>query len=463
MKRLFVTLEKVGLVLLLAGLVLTGCEGEQGPPGPQGPQGPEGPEGPQGPGAGGLAFLGSNDQTCGHCHAGTVGGWLGTRHANAWETLGADTANLFCVQCHVTGFDSEIDPNGNLVSAGPDTTGYDDNPHPALRDVQCEACHGPMGPIPPLHRPELEATLDGTACARCHPAFDEWATSDHATAVERAGGHEAFLEEWGHPPCQSCHVAEGFIMEKDPDHPGGTLPLERQIVCAACHDAHSAHNPAQLRTVADAFSPYSALSPTGYNITGLGRGQLCVQCHHARRTEANVMSQINNGTTRPGPHPSAEGDMVVGQGSYEIPGFTYDRGPLHPPSLMPDQCVDCHMIQRGSFTDPDPAFPFQGHTFRPEVSFCQTCHPGATDFNINGVQTQVHELLSELAMLLPPVGVDSVFATMDTLNWTRPQREAGYIYYFVEDDGTFGVHNRDYTISLLNAAIQYLQPGMAEN
>jgi hypothetical protein len=104
--------------------------------------------------------------------------------------------------------------------------------------------------------------------------------------------------------------------------------------------------------------------------------------------------------------------------------------------------------------------PLYGHSFFPDIRKCQTCHTEATDFDINGAQTRIEAKLEELAALLPHNASGAVRDTMDLVNWTREQREAGYVYLFVENDGSMGVHNVGYADSLLTNAIRYLTPGM---
>jgi len=85
--------------------------------------------GPLPPPAGKPSYIGVEE--CGLCHAEAVEFWATTRHAQAWETL-EEVSKQFdyeCIGCHVAGWDK---PGGA-------TMGQND----ALRDVQCETCHGP--------------------------------------------------------------------------------------------------------------------------------------------------------------------------------------------------------------------------------------------------------------------------------------------------------------------------------
>jgi hypothetical protein len=81
------------------------------------------------PAKGAAGYVGSGE--CEMCHASQVELWSKTKHAQAWETLEAvgKQLDLDCVGCHLTGWDK---PGGSNLAF-----------NEALRDVQCEACHGP--------------------------------------------------------------------------------------------------------------------------------------------------------------------------------------------------------------------------------------------------------------------------------------------------------------------------------
>jgi hypothetical protein len=431
--------------ILLAGWLIVGCEGEQGP------------AGPAGPGLSGDALYAGNDAgTCGHCHGDLTESWAGTGHSEAWIALGADTSNLYCLQCHTTGFDDVYNHDGSLVSHGVNNGGFDDTRDPKLYNVQCEACHGPMGVNPAAHTPALAANFSGESCDKCHGQNSEWATSGHGSLLSRMT-REEFADEWG-GSCSVCHISEGFIKANDPDQATLTFDGEtaNMVGCATCHDAHGADNVAQLRTLADVTTPYGGEDEqSGHTITGYGKGQLCVQCHHARRSRSSIQTQLNSGSAHPGPHESPQGDMVSGHGCWETPG-EYERENPHVGHLE-NMCVDCHMY---SIPMGQAGGPLYGHSFAPDIRKCQTCHEEATDFNVHGVQTRIEAKIEELAALLPHDSTGAVMAEMDTVNWTRAQREAGYGYIFVEADGSKGVHNPAYADSILTNAIRYLTPGM---
>ena len=458
----------LGILVIILGMSLMffGCEGPKGDTGSQGSQGPTGPEGPEGPGYPTFTYLGDDGNTCAHCHASTVEMWDGTLHSEAYATLvdGGDQDDLFCLQCHTLGFDSPISEGDTSITVhGPDMTGFDDYWPPAnaedsariaiLKNVQCESCHGPMGPTIYNHEPMVsfatraEGGVELSLCAKCHEQVTEWETSGHGTVLQR---HEMtieeFSEEFGRSSCYTCHTAEGFASNNDPALAGMAIPeTVSQIGCPACHTPHDGTLDFQLRNLDDVTVLYDANEAATF--TGKGSAQICAQCHHGRRDVASVEDQIENGNAHFGPHESPQMDEYVGSGCYEIDGYTYERSHSH--QSIPQACVSCHMtdVSHGDF-QPEVA----GHDFMPSLTACQPCHPGLTSFDLNGFQSDVDDMLDEL---LTAIGVSSPDSLGSATATTPDQRKAGFAYAFVSADASHGVHNPAYTLSLLENAIDY--------
>ena len=469
-----------GFGILLAvsvALVSFGCEGETGPQGPPGPEGPEGPSGTVSE----YAYQGDFGSQCSHCHATTINDYVTTGHRFAYDDLaaGGEEGNLYCLQCHTTGFnctvasgDTEIDP-ANCWEPADGFSGYigDTSDEGVARSadlegVQCESCHGAMGPDFNAHSPDISfSTWDNSLCAGCHDAqITEWETSVHALSA--GGDPEALTEEWGRSSCDYCHTSEGFIRTYDPSYATYEFgELLSQIGCPTCHDPHLGENgggnDAQLRTEDAVTLSYYAPededdAPTA---EGYGPGQTCMQCHKARRNYDNVMGQIANGSGHFGPHSSPQTDMFIGAGSYEIPGYDYtDRYGTHA-TIVAEGCPTCHM----AFSED--AGGHVVHDFRPSVDNCQGCHPSATDFDVNGVQTEIHGKMDELAQLLGYIDGQDL---ADNLNdeftgnetWPEWQREAVYGFIFTWNSGDFGVHNQNYANTLLDNAIAYTETNL---
>jgi hypothetical protein len=399
----------------------------------------EGPTGPAGP-AGGIdtttVYLGSSITSCAcHTHSSNVNGWKGTAHYAAHKEDDA------CSPCHNTGWDTNV-ANG----------GYDENHATTLEGVQCEACHGPMGPNPSLaHQPLAEATLSGEACATCHATeYAEWQGSAHAdTATDAAG----LIAEWGSSSCNSCHLTEGYLATWDATDytaPSFANGMAHAVTCGACHDAHDNHTAKMLRAQSTVTLP----NPTGATITGWGKGLSCANCHRDRRTASQIDAQMTGGNAHFGPHESPQSNMIAGVGSYKIPGQTYtDTSSQHTVASFPNMCVDCHMTKSGTA----PHYTDRGHSFEPALAKCQGCHEEATNFDIDGVQTEIHTLADSLeALILRNTELTSMSDVGDTSKSTLSERRAAWAWFFVNADGSFGVHNADYARTLLTNSINSL-------
>ncbi len=493
--------------MVLTGIMLVGCAGEDGAVGPAGPIGPAGPTGADGQdgqdGQNGQdgedlyawAWVGNNGSSCYTCHSETVTEWTGTGHPNAFATLEAagQSNNPYCLQCHTLGWDAPVAYGDTTITDhGMFDGGYDDfwpaadeadtaRLH-ALQGVQCESCHSSMGPNLYGHSPEISfatnpAEGDDAACATCHEGqMEEWLGGAHDHLGKNPGVTiEDYSAEWNSGSCWTCHGTQGFLAAYDPDYTG-TTPVSgatlNQVGCVTCHDPHNGTNEAQLRTVADYSTVYVPAGGTATTFTGRANSQLCAQCHHARRTLTNVNDQVFSNASGVfsllrGPHESPQMDMFLGAGSYEIPGFTYNRTAMH--NNVPDPCVTCHMEASAPH-----GYTIHDHSFEASLTACQSCHNGATSFDIdfggvNGVggQTEVANLMGQIedyftaqfGFTVPTDSLSSTTFTSAVLHpeWTNTAwREAVYCYLFVKNDGSMGVHNPAYAKSLLTNALNYL-------
>jgi hypothetical protein len=100
---------------------------------------------------------------CEACHEQQNAQWVGTPHATAWASLVADGRSMDrdCFSCHVTGA-------GNGGPAQPTEVG-------GLRDVQCEACHGPGSAhvASPAEKGLVVRTPADSVCTACHDGVQD--------------------------------------------------------------------------------------------------------------------------------------------------------------------------------------------------------------------------------------------------------------------------------------------------
>jgi hypothetical protein len=410
-------------------------------------------------------------EACAACHSNAVmnqyPGWSETHHASAFATLMTSShASSTCYPCHTVGYDT-IPGNG----------GYDESPITALQNVQCESCHGPASEHVASNGTDvssLTVSIDNSVCTGCHsgahhPFLEDWSTTLHAAS--ESNSHAA-----SNAGCQPCHSGSGFVAANnamwsfDSENPGA-------IACGVCHDAHSADNLHQVRTVAPVVIDDNGVTTT---LQASGLGQLCVQCHHARHYGDE---QVDEGDAHFGPHHSPQGDMLAGVSGYETiaqAGFTF-TGKFTNHYVIEDACVTCHMNNAPNADGSSNT----GHTFMPRVTACQPCHGEINDFadimakedydgdgTVEGMEDEIAGLEETLTGALVAAGLDTTGGTSvssalsatsdDTLSDGSPDpvavklRKGGFNLVFVEDDGSNGFHNPTYAIQLLQQSILFM-------
>jgi hypothetical protein len=430
---------------------------------------------------------------CQRCHSGglatpTLKPWSGTAHAQIFTdgiNGGAGTTGANCLPCHTVGYDVNATlPNGGFsalmkqlnwtwptkLQAG----NWDQVPAQLqnVANIQCENCHGPGSQHANYGGDTLAISVptNSGACQRCHDApthhvkGTEWNASLHATTTRDATG-------MGREGCVGCHSANGFMQRMA----GKTITdtTYRSIDCGACHEPHGMTNPTTAPHLIRNLQPVTLAD--GTKIDNAGNGALCMNCHQAR-TNAATYVPTTAPSSRFGPHHGPQADMLAGTNA-----FTY--GQQIPSSAhiwaTDDACVTCHM-QATATTDA--AFlKAGGHTFKTGftdakganvelVAACQSCHGKQVktfnfslfDYNgdgkIEGVQTEVQNLLDQLSTMLPPNNQVKSSLTIDN-TWTRPQLEAAYNWQFVANDGSKGIHNTAYAVGLLKLTISQLSQG----
>lgn len=489
-------IKTAALFILTLPLILTGCEGDTGPQGVQGIQGPPG----ESAYISDYTYVGEKGTACTHCHVSTVEEVALTGHSHAIDSLVGDNAtNPYCLQCHTTGWDRKVTYGSDdwMTAANPDTNGYDDYfgltsdeaaaRREDLEGVQCESCHGPMGPNFNDHMPVVNFATIGThdpaaiveddlisTCYPCHSTQFEgpdgdftggYATSGHASVT--GGDLTAFnAEHYAHlSSCNGCHTSEGFIRDNDPSFTSYEFDDTANFIgCVTCHDPHAGvnggGNDAQVRNIGTVYVsytfPYAPGDAEVPNMSGKETGQLCAQCHHGRRDTDNVLGQIANGYAHFGPHHSAQMDMYIGGGSYEIPGVDYTAERDHTHQSAAKGCVSCHMVRETLLHGElqDHAF----HNFQPDIGTnCTGCHGTIDESYITTFQATVVAQMDALAVLFGYVDYLEMEATWDS---TAPavttwQRESAYAMFFVIGDGSLGVHNPNYTAKLMSEAIAH--------
>ena len=285
----------------------------------------------------------SSFTVCGNCHIGSQSDWKNTAHANAWEGLqSSGSAQPFCEACHT------VSENGNAAEGD---VGWVATGDPRYEDVQCESCHGPgSGHVsnPEASQPlaSIEVGTDlNNGCGECHsgshhPFVEEWEQSGHGFA-----GNQGVRDRGG--SCATCHEGKGALVAfgVNADYIEKDDPDSQAIVCAVCHDPHSAANPHQLRFPVD--------------VPALDQN-LCMKCHQKR-----AVPEVENSR---GPH-SPQGPLLLGEDVGWIPpdfNTAIVRG-THGSAQNEELCATCH-LNAFEVTDPqsgDFVFSATGHLFNP--------------------------------------------------------------------------------------------------
>ncbi len=304
---------------------------------------------------------------------------------------------------------------------------------------------GPEGPAGPQGPPGEAADMAAAdlSCTECHNDSTMLTGKRFAWMDSRHGSGEAFVRGTS-ASCAGCHsggaFSERIAAGLSPAEVESGDPNPTRQDCRACHQIHTTFTSADFAL--ETTDPVAFYAIEGATYDG-GEGNLCVNCHQPRRVlpaaEDGVISGISSHW---GPHHGPQSAMLLGVGG------SVEGSPSAHYSVVEDTCVACHMGAE------------RMHTFEPEVENCQACHSGAEDFDINGVQTQVQALIDEVGELLLAEGViNENSPDGHPIVSDAPENVAIALWnwiYVSHEDKSLGVHNSDYTIALLEAALEAL-------
>lgn len=406
-------------------------------------------------------FVGS--QACIECHQTIHDTVMNTLHAKAFSALQQihQDNNPSCLACHTVGY--------GVLSGFTSASAT-----PQLEGVQCENCHGPAGshaanPDDPTARPRLE--IAAQVCGGCHtgshqPTFEEWKSSAHSGVVEDMNATNMINS------CGRCHSgsARWSLLEGKP-LPVGDANLG--IMCINCHEPHSkTANPFQLlnpvASTNDYFLSTSDVFTNKYN----PNINVCAQCHNHRGA-----SWTNSG--RP-PHHSPQYNMLLGTVGLLASGAAPNQPASHALRIA-NQCAGCHMQSTNYVNETQAAI--TGHSFQVErYDICSGCHElpqQLVQFTTTSVSNQVQSLKASLDQWAMTKAAVSLRAKYGTRAWeyTNPGdlspggagpdsteqtlipiniQKARFNLYLVLYDGSFGVHNGPFSVTLLYTAQNWI-------
>ena len=437
-------------------------------------------------------YAGSN--ACAECHGSILSTEIKAPHAQAFQALQqiGQANNPACLACHTVGYGL---PTGFSSAAAT----------PGLEGVQCENCHGPAANhaasyIDPTVRPRVE--LAATVCGGCHtgphqPTYDEWLTSGHSQVVEDMNPTNRT------DTCGRCHSGTARLSLLNV-RPLLTNDANMPVVCVVCHDPHAEHSYTNVLSGVYTFTNLLTGGTTVISNTQLGAVytnqlrnplastlnysvtngpfasqynpsiNLCAQCHNDRGA-----SWTN--WTYP-PHHSLQYNMLLGTVGELSSGTRPNLPGTH--SQLEQQCAACHMQTAPYQSQTKPAI--TGHSFEVQLyNACTPCHgsgqgQGLVQLMNLIVSNQVSQVVGSLdawaTNAAPPAlrsygtraweyanpgglssgGPGPTNATLQALIPVNIQK-ARFNLYSVYNDGSGGVHNPFYILTLLDTAEAWVQ------
>jgi len=378
-----------------------------------------------------------------------------------------------CAQCHQNG-SNHMRPSQWEIS--PHAGAYDNTSLSRGTNPQCSRCHSPAGFVAVGKGTADRSTTNGVptgtgplSCQACHDPHDAFGNTDR----------------------HQLRIYDTFLM--------GNPYFRSNTVTVAMGDSLTTSD---LR-----------LTNSNVVVTNAGQSAACMICHNGRQLPTQVQLYGSNknkmfyqtGST----HDSPVAEVFTGIGGYDygkIMGNSFH-------TYLAD-CQACHMyllrapvnnVAQDSIAIDDVVTPVTtavynqfanvlgDHTFQMSYAYtngvehvadniaaCNQCHasfepvdsfdfkPGnAQDYDgdgvISGVQTEVHGLLNHLGFLLQTTGLTATtnavgqvtnisgsYSTNSIL--VEAQRKAAWNWFIAYREGSFGVHNTQYSIRLLQTS-----------
>ncbi|HEX2865721.1 MAG TPA: ammonia-forming cytochrome c nitrite reductase subunit c552 [Ignavibacteriales bacterium] len=459
-----------------------------------------------------LDNSGNVEVGCGVCHKDKYDSWQQTGHATQFkrgitgmlEVEGGKGAyGTNCIKCHVEGWDQTVD-NGNwgymAKQSGFDTTWYKglefrdgdyfttsgdtkawdlmktmDPKMEAVATIGCENCHG-AGKDHNGNKAKISYSIEAGVCLTCHDAMTHHRIGYYYNASAHAKWPDG--EHTARTSCYPCHSGLAFQKWLDAGSPaqatttniystGGVEEADVALTCAACHDPHGNGNPNQIRTMK------TINLRNGFVVDNAGKGAICINCHNSRyvaTAKVTDKAPLYGFGDHYGPHGNPQADMYFGQNAYQF-GETFDNYTTH--AFMDDACVTCHMQERteAGATISNHEWTMTTSDGKDRVEICQRCHGSSIeefgdikgqDYDgnkkVEGVKTEIANLMATLKALLPQKNGEVIAALADTAGVKLNKNLVGaiYDYLYVKSDASQGMHNAKYTVAILKASIAAL-------
>jgi hypothetical protein len=314
---------------------------------------------------------------------------------------------------------------------------------------------GPAGPAGPQGEPGPAAVSTDLSCTECHNDTALISSKRASWQESLHGSGTAFIEEGGNQNCAFCHsgatfsasVAKGLAFNAVES--GDANPTHQD--CRTCHQIHTTYTSADwaLETEAAVTTVTSGATFDG------GAGNLCANCHQARRYLANFADKTDPTkyavTARFNTHYSVQVDTLMGTVDANT-ALGVDGKPGAHYAMVENTCVGCHMGEAAN------------HRFEPQISTCVTCHADAESYDVNGAVTAFEEKVTQLHDALVAKGLINEDGTniVKNADGSPVLLDAGpasalFVYHLIEEDASKSVHNPNYFNALVDASLEVLK------
>jgi hypothetical protein len=163
-----------------------------------------------------------------------------------------------------------------------------------------------------------------------------------------------------------------------------------------------------------------------------------------------------------GYHHGPQGNILAGTGLFDFTGEISGGFNAHGnPEVNARSCATCHMgeaygEQAGGHTFAMSYFYHGGDVAN--VAGCIDCHSTIEDFDYRGLQTEVEDLLDEVAVELRRIGIIQADGYRFVPGTYPANVVAGAVnWQTILEDRSLGIHNPDYVVAVLEATLEEMR------